>query len=539
MIYFQNSMNKRIVLILVVFGIISFFLTTYKKDFAPPCFNPDEAAFSYNAYSLFNTGKDEYGAFLPLRLKSFGDYKLPLYSYLSALPVGLLGLNETSGRALNIVLALFLPLVIYLWAKELFRSERTALTSALAVTLSLGIHIIARQAHEALLASFLTILTMWLYMKAQKKNIPALIGFIVVLLLSLFSYQSSRIFALFLLGYSAFHVVKTRKNKGLLTAIIVIFALFTITDVMYKPERVKNLLFFNNKGFVMQIDELRREGGSRLLNNKVTVGTKTLLANYLQYFSPQFLAIDGDENFRFGLAGMYPLTPLYYIFALIGVYYLYKNKERWRHFLMLLLFITPISASLSWAGISLTRSFFILIPFLLLGSYGINEFLANNAPKKINYVILLFIIMGIEAALQLSAWDFYINHYPKRAAVVRSWQCGNKEMADYVKTNYDRFKTFYITQRNGQPYIMVLFYLQYPPAQYQHEAKLSPPDEYGFGQVTEFDKFKFYFKIPDPGENAVVIGYPDEFKDIPNITEQNVKKIKLGTEEIFWIYESQ
>ena len=36
----------------------------------------DSAEIGYNALSILRTGRDEYGALMPLRLKSFGDYKI-------------------------------------------------------------------------------------------------------------------------------------------------------------------------------------------------------------------------------------------------------------------------------------------------------------------------------------------------------------------------------------------------------------------------------------------------------------------------------
>jgi len=87
-------MSKKLFFILIFIGLISVFFTVFQKTPAPPCFYADEAAFSYNAYSILKTGKDEYGVTLPLRLKSFGDFKMPLYTYLSIPFTTLFGLNE-------------------------------------------------------------------------------------------------------------------------------------------------------------------------------------------------------------------------------------------------------------------------------------------------------------------------------------------------------------------------------------------------------------------------------------------------------------
>jgi hypothetical protein len=50
----------------------------------PPGYHRDEAALSYNAYSISTSLRDEDGAFLPLFFLSFGDYKSPLYPYVLA-----------------------------------------------------------------------------------------------------------------------------------------------------------------------------------------------------------------------------------------------------------------------------------------------------------------------------------------------------------------------------------------------------------------------------------------------------------------------
>jgi hypothetical protein len=145
----------------------------------------------------------------------------------------------------------------------------------------------------------------------------------------------------------------------------------------------------------------------------------------------------------------------------------------------------------------------------------------------------------LEGSFLFFSWDFYLNHYPKRAIVTRAWQSGYKELSDYVKKNYNKTDTFYITQKNGEPYIFMLYYLQYPPQQYQKQARLTAPDVFGFGQVEKFDKFNF--SIPQSAfhkNHIAIIGYPDDFDQLPSIDKSKIKKIIINHEEIFWIYET-
>jgi 4-amino-4-deoxy-L-arabinose transferase-like glycosyltransferase len=198
----NKTMKKNITItILVAITALSLFLNNYKRDIVPPCFNADEAAFSYNAYSILKTGKDEYGTFLPLRLKSFGDYKMPLYSYLSVPIIGLFGLNETSARGLNILLSILFPITIYLFSKQLFKRDDGALVSAFLISTSLGLNILGRHTHEAYLSTYLTILTAYLLLKVKEKySLAHIIGFLVSSLFLLFSYHPGRIFAGYLFG---------------------------------------------------------------------------------------------------------------------------------------------------------------------------------------------------------------------------------------------------------------------------------------------------------------------------------------------------
>ncbi len=195
--------------------------------------------------------------------------------------------------------------------------------------------------------------------------------------------------------------------------------------------------------------------------------------------------------------------------------------------------LAPLTASLSWAGLSITRSLPLVVLVNVIAGYGfINlvDSVTHKVPKKLFFVAVLLIYF----IFCFYSWDFYYNHYPRRAMVVRAWQCGNREMANYVKNNYQKKDSFYITKKNGQPYIFLLFYLNYPPDKYRKQAHLSPADNMGFGQVESFDKFNFNFHYDPKAKKTVSIGYPDDFGGL-TFGSDNLKKIKINTEEVFWI----
>ena len=73
--------------------ILALFLRLWRISDFPPALSWDEAAIGYNAYSILETGKDEYGESYPILFKSFNDYKLPGYIYLTTISEKLFGLN--------------------------------------------------------------------------------------------------------------------------------------------------------------------------------------------------------------------------------------------------------------------------------------------------------------------------------------------------------------------------------------------------------------------------------------------------------------
>ena len=110
-------------ILLILISLLSVTLFLYKLNVSPPALNADEATNAYDAYSILKTGKDQYGNFMPLRFKSFGDYKLPLLTYLAVPFIKIFGLTETGIRMVNFPFVLLFPIIIFLLTQELFNKK--------------------------------------------------------------------------------------------------------------------------------------------------------------------------------------------------------------------------------------------------------------------------------------------------------------------------------------------------------------------------------------------------------------------------------
>lgn len=532
-----------IILLLVAIG-ISIFFHFFLINKVPPCLNADEAAFSYNAYSILKTGRDEYGSFIPLRFKSFEDFKLPVYTYLSVPFVYVFGLNEFSARALNILIGiLFVPLM-YLTVKELFGKKEVGLISAFLTAFTPWIYILSRHAHEGVPAAFFTLLSFYFLIKFQNTKIIGNFFFsLISAFLTAFSYHTGRMYLIIFVIANLFVLFKDKKyfKLNLKLIIISVFSLFILlfpfyADLKYGVNRVNSLLFINNQGFQLRLDEYLREQNFRLLHNKLTEAVKDVSNRYFAQISPEFLVIHGDTNLRFGFQNLGLLTPAEYFLIFIGLYFLFKEKQRFRYLIIFLLLISALPNALTWQDMSIIRTYFMIFPLIIIISYGTYHLLESVPSDRLKYAFI-FLGVGTYLFFLIYSWDIYFFHYPKRAEVVRAWQCGYKEISQYVKDNYNKYDNFVITSKNGQPYIFLLFYLNYNPAIYQRQAKISGPDGYGFGQVEKFDKFNFQFKYDPLLKKTSFIGYSDDFENT-NIDLNKVKKIKVRTEEIYWIFEN-
>lgn len=537
-------MNKQILIGLLLLSVfISLFFTIYRKDIVPPCFSSDEAAFGYNAYAILHTGRDEYGKFMPLQFKSFGEYKLPLYVYFSLPFIAAFDLNENAIRSLNIVLSLFFPIVMFFFSKELFKKDSLSIVTAFLTSFSLGLSLFSRQAIEVYLAIFLLTCTCYFFLKyIQKPNKVHVLLFLLTYTLALFSYRSIRIYCVFFLGFALYYSLRKSVKKTtivLLIGIIAATCVLLVSDYIYKPSRINNLFILKDPGFIQVINQLRGEGGSSLFYNKVVMAGRYAVHQEFSYLSPQFLSVNGDTDNRFGYPGMPPITIVEYVFLFIGIYFLFRRKEKWRYFLLVLFFYAPLSASFSWVENSLPHALFILIPLYIISSYGMYYLFITVANNKRFFLLLFVVCLFTESIFLFFSWDYYFNHYAKRGSVIRSWECGYKRLSSYIKNNYTKYDTFYITKANGQPYIFLLFYLKYPPEKYQYVATLTSPDVYGFGQVEHFDKFDFNFTVDIEKKHTVFIGTPKDFLKYKNVLDlSKVKKITIGTEDPFWIYEN-
>ena len=164
----------------------------------PPGYHRDEAALSYNAYSISTSLRDEDGALLPLFFRSFGDYKSPLYPYALAGVFRVTGPNREVARGFSAVLVLAAVLLLGLLAWRLTASAVMAVVVAVLAGLTPWLFELGRVALEVSTQPLLVTLLLLALLRAWRRGqwtIPdgLLVG--VALGLLLYSYTGNRLLA--------------------------------------------------------------------------------------------------------------------------------------------------------------------------------------------------------------------------------------------------------------------------------------------------------------------------------------------------------
>src|SRR3990167_6572162 len=158
-----RPMKFKSTLLLII--ILASLLRIWNLNNFPVGFNADEAAIGYNAYSLLQTGKDEYGSSFPLSFKSFGDYKPGMYFYFVIPFVATLGLNEWAVRLPSALLGIGTVVLIYFLAIEIFKDRSVGILAALFLAISPWHIHFSRGGWETNAATFFFTLGVYLFIK--------------------------------------------------------------------------------------------------------------------------------------------------------------------------------------------------------------------------------------------------------------------------------------------------------------------------------------------------------------------------------------
>lgn len=438
-------MNRYAFAILFIIFILAFFLRFYKISYNPPGLYWDEASIGYNAYSILKTSKDEHGSFLPLSFMAFGEYKLPVYIYTTALSIAVFGPTEFAVRFPSALSGTLTVIFLYFLVLELFNDRRLAIFSSALLAVSPWHLQFSRAAFEANLALFLTVGATFLFLKSQKRQLFLLLSS-VLFSLTLYTYSTARLFTVFfvLLLILIFRNKLWENNKHRLIQLLSFFVFFG-----------SYLAIFISPNLLTRFTVVSALHGFKMIEWPVV-----FLKNYLSYFSFDFLFFQGDQISRHGVGKMGNLYFFELPLLLIGLLQLVKSANRQTRYLIFgWLLLAPIPAALTQPSPHSLRSLNMIVPLTSLTALGLLSILSwirfqfkNKFARGIAYSI----IFGLILYFFLNYFHLYFRHYPKTSGL--AWQEGNKEMALEILQREKNYNKVFISDFLGQTYLYLLFY---------------------------------------------------------------------------------
>jgi len=493
--FFKNY----ILLIIILF--LAALLRFYQITNVPPSTQWDETAIGYNAYSILKTGRDEYGQFLPLVFKSFGDYKPGLYIYLTVPSVAIFGLNELAVRIPSALAGIASVWLIYQLSCLLFKKKPLALFISFALAMSPWQMHFSRGGWEANLALFLVLLGLLSFLKAEKKPkylYPSAIAFG----LSFLSYQGSKVFVpLLLLGLLIFFFkkIKTLSIKSIIISLFLLFLVASpsfLTILTWGGGRLKTMSLFSYPRSENEIQHILNKDNNNLFyfnlfHSEGLSFVTRFVERYFNHFSGRFLFFEGDwSSLRHGPSYNGVLYLFDFFLILFGLYFLVRLNTRESKFIWFWLFIAPLPAAITRDSIQGVRSLNMVLPLMILVGCGFYQlFLWLQKQKKLFSVcfsLLLVVFYLFSVAYYL---EQYFYHYPLQSS--KDWQYGYQQIIQKVYPLRNNYQKIVFTSEYGQPYIYWLFYGQYPPSDYQAKARLTENPSGDVGKVEKLDNVEF------------------------------------------------
>jgi hypothetical protein len=478
----------------------------------PPGFNQDEAASAYESYSLAETGKDKWGNTLPAYFPAWGSGQNVLLSYLTVPAIKAFGLSIFSARLISRLLGLLTLPLLFFCLRSLGRFPALLGTFLLAVV---PWHfMLSRWSLESNMVPFFmllgcTMLSQALIRQQRRWIIPCLVPFA----LSLYAYGTTVMVLPFLLALVflfAFSKIKAQLGSwllalGLFVVVATPFVLFFLENYLTGRNFTwTDSLFFSTP--LLPSTRMSQVGAAHM-SDIVSQNFKFLTSSFDDGTCYNLL-----PGFKLLLSLTLPCTGLA---CLIGLWKFGSRRGQVAYTpknIVLAVFAAWAIASLSLFvsfDLNINRFNHFYLPCIVLAVWAIDTIINSFNPNvpKLAIRVAVFGWLAIEGGLAI---QYYFNGYAK-GPIKDQFNAGLEEAFVALNQRVGIIDQVRITDQMPLPYVYTLFYLRYPPAQFQREAKFSI--ENGTYKVKRFGKYVFFEDELSSNHAYGYLSRKDEFQD--------------------------
>jgi hypothetical protein len=340
----MNITPKSLSLLFVIVLLVGATLYLFRLTTNPAGFFVDESSVAYNAYTISQSGKDEFGNSWPLFFQAFGDYKNPVYVYLLAAVFKVTGPGIYVARLLSAVSVLGAIALLGLLAARITNNRQLrpliGLLIALSALLTPWFFELARVSFEVALFPFTVVLFLLFLQRASERESWTWTDAICLAMaaaLMTYTYSVGRLLApLLAVGVVLF------ATRARWPAILRFWALYLLS--------------------LLPLVNYQRTHGSALtarfqlityIKDGVPTGTVIwqFIKHYLANLDPRRIFINGDPNI-FQVIHVYRQPAMLlatFVLVMIGIWLVIRNEraKRWWWFVAYGTLVSVIPSSLT------------------------------------------------------------------------------------------------------------------------------------------------------------------------------------------------
>jgi hypothetical protein len=417
---------------------------------SPPGLYVDEASIGYNAWTFAHFGVDEHGIHTPLFFEAFGEYKNPIYVYAVAALVRFLPLTVAVERFPAAIFGLAVVGLLTAAAWRMTGSRLITLGTLALTAFTPWLVIESRVGFETI--SMVALLSAALWCLAGRQPTPRRFGLAGLFLgLAIFAYTTARL-EILLFAVALAIAWGLARAPGWWRALIPVGAGYAVLGVY---------MLLTPGALTGRFESISIWADGAPFN----VVVDRFLTNYLSYFSPGFLFVQGDANPRQNteIGGMLLWVTAPLLIAGIMVCW-QRRREPLVRFLVAGIVLAPIAAALTNNGTPHALRSSGMLPFLLivgvLGADGFRRALAGRT--WVRGALAGVLGAGLLAQAIVFTVDLYAA-YPNRAAPF--FDTGEIAAITTARDVAGSHRV-YVSDTLDQPYIEAFFaYLPPPPSQ--------------------------------------------------------------------------
>lgn len=475
------------VLVILTF-ILAFTLRFYNLSSIPNGLYPDETAIGYNAYSILQTGKDEYGSKMPLYFKSFDDYKLPVYIYSTALTEKIFGVNAFAVRFPSALMGSLAVIALFFLVKLLTKNRWLSLTTALVLALNPWHLFFSRAGYEVNVATSLMLFGILFFILAiqRPKKYLFFIFSILYFLLAVYTYNVTRLISpIMLLGLCLLYYKDLLKYSYVkLLSLAVLFGIgllpFIITFITLQSQpgfaahddalligKVARTDYILTRSYFVNLPTIIQ----KVMFNYIFLVAFAYLKNLVSFFSSSFFFIAGADRPNENIAG--GLAMFYYFdlpFIIYGGYRIIRNRINNLYPFLLWFLVMYFVGSIIKSVPNGTRTYAVVIPLVVFGSYGLYYLLQQVLlfkKKLIKYLILSFSSCVIVYSILFYLLSYFVR-FPIELA--QDWRSEDKRTVQYIQSIEKNYDKIVFDTSAGFYYTSLLFYGKIDPSFHQAHA---------------------------------------------------------------------